>query len=52
MKTNDLFIFRYGSLYNPLRVKNVILWDVMPLGLVKFTDVSEEYIAAFFTVEE
>jgi hypothetical protein len=30
-------------------IKNVVFWDVRPVGLVK-TDVSEEFSASFITV--
>jgi hypothetical protein len=33
-------------------VKNTIFWDVTPYSPFNFTDVSDEYTASFFKVEE
>jgi hypothetical protein len=40
---------RFEKEHNDMEINSI--WDVMPCGLVKFADVSEDCIASIFKIE-
>jgi hypothetical protein len=40
------YFVRFGVTVVIMSMKNAILWDVVPHGLVKFSSCTEEYIAS------